>query len=155
MYLHRSARPRGSAPDAPRPLDWASRLEILGTGNQPVKETRAFRVTLRAQDTDQPSPRYPASIGAIIQVRPSIVGGVWLPTRAFDHAWAMATSGQLRYLHLSFTTPKRSTAFIMSASFSNTSDDDEEEAGIPDDGAREEGSPLSEGRLPGSLPEAS
>jgi hypothetical protein len=122
VHLHRRTA-RGSQQPY---LNCNSWLAIRGVADEPVLDVRAYVVSLQADDDEKPWPAYPAAVGGIMQVRPCIRGVVSLPTRAFERAWALASSGQLRYTHLSFTTPKRGAAFIVSASFSNASETEEE-----------------------------
>ena len=74
---------------------------------QPGRRRKPLPVALRADDTEEPWSACSAAVGVVAQVQPLIQAAVSLPTRAFEHAWALAASGQLRYSHLSFTTPKR------------------------------------------------
>jgi len=133
VFLSRG-KPRG----LPHRLNCGSTLMLRGTGDEPVRDVQAFTVSLHVQDTEDPQWTDPLTIGAIIQVRPSVRAVVWVPMRAFDHVWALAVSGRLRYCHLGFTAPKRGAAVVVSATFSNGSEDEE-----PPDAGGQPGRPTS------------
>jgi hypothetical protein len=71
-------------------------------------------------------------VGAIIQVRPQLRAVVAIPDADFDRLWLLAASGQLKFCHLAFTEPYRNSALVVSVSFSNQSEqDDEGPAAVP------------------------
>jgi hypothetical protein len=51
---------------------------LRGTGDEPVRDVQAFNVSLHVQDTEEPQWTNPLTIGAIIQVRPSVRAVVWI-----------------------------------------------------------------------------
>ena len=83
--------------------------------------------------TEEPGASVPPSIGAIIQVRPTLTAVVRVPVADFDRVWSMAISGHLNYVHVVFTEPDRRSALIVSVAFSNKSENDETESPGPPD----------------------
>ncbi len=73
---------------------------------------------------DRPSGGDNLSVGAISQCKPQMHAVVWLPREPFDRAWTLAGAGQLRYCWLAFTEPQRGGARIVSASFTNESEEE-------------------------------
>jgi hypothetical protein len=103
----------------PSRLSCDSWLELRGSGDEPIREVGEFRVHLHIDDLEQARSGGLLAIGHILQTRPHVHALVRLPRAAFDHVWAMATSGQLRYCYLVFSEPKRGSAPIVSTYFSN------------------------------------
>lgn len=120
MYRHRR---RG----VPITLECTSHLRVRGTAGEPLRDVRSFEVSVYRQDEDRLSPMNSSAIGAITQVRPHVGGGIWIPTEHYEHIWAMANAGTLRYCSLAFTQPKRGSALVVNASFSNENECEDED----------------------------
>jgi hypothetical protein len=65
----------------------------------------------------------PHSIGSLIQIRPMLHAVVGIPKTDYERVWILATSGQLKYVRVAFTEPRRNSALVVSAQFSNKSED--------------------------------
>jgi len=88
-------------------------LELRGTLDEPVKGVRDVILSLYPRDKMEV-----ASAGAIIGMKPMEVVLTWTHTE-FDRVWALALSGQMKFAHLYFTTPRYRTGLVVSASFSS------------------------------------
>jgi hypothetical protein len=116
----RADKPRGLPPRR-YCQDW---LEFHGESDEALKEVRRFVVSVRVVDQDEPGPAQPPSVGAIIQIHPAVDAVIGLAAASFDRLWALAVLGQLRYCWLAFTKPRHRSALIVSARFSQDSEDD-------------------------------
>lgn len=94
-------------------------IELWGEADEPLRDICEFGVSVHESDREEPGTSVPPSVGAIIQIKPTIQAVVQLASSGFDRAWMLAVSGQLRYCYLAFTRPVRRSALIVSASFSN------------------------------------
>lgn len=103
----------------PSRLSCDSWLELRGSGDEPVQQVREFSVSLHIDDLEQRRSVDAPAIGHVLQTRPHVQAVIGLPRAAFDHVWALAIAGQLRYCYLVFTEPKRGSAPIGSTYFSN------------------------------------
>jgi len=52
---------------------------------------------------------------------------VGIPETDFNRVWSLAVSGELKYVRVAFTEPYRNSALVVSAQFSNRSEDYEPE----------------------------
>ncbi len=111
----RAHKPRGSPPT----FEGGPWLQIRGTADEAVGNVNDVTISLHLDESDEPGPVQPPSVGAIIQIRPHIHAVVGLPAADFDRVWALAMSRQLGYCWLAFTEPYRGSAHIINISFSN------------------------------------
>jgi hypothetical protein len=98
-------------------------LALAGKMDEALRNIRDAIVRVHVDESREPGPARPASVGAIVQVRPEITAVVGLPQSEFDRVWTFVISGQLKYVRLVFTTPRHGTALIVAASFSNLPDE--------------------------------
>lgn len=116
MHVSRIAvKSRGSPPT----FEGGPWLEIRGGTAEPIRDIQEIVVSVNVDAREEPGPSNPPSVGAIIQLHPQVHAVVGLPPADFASAWAMATSGQLRYCWMAFTRPHRRSALVVSVSFSN------------------------------------
>ena len=71
------------------------------------------------RDVMEAGPARPASVGAIINVRPEVNAVVPFRAADFPEVWALALSGQLKYGYVTFAKPHYGRAFVINVSFSN------------------------------------
>jgi hypothetical protein len=94
-------------------------LELRGTLEEPVKGVHNAVISLYPEDKLQVGTARPASVGAIIAMRPRMdIVMRWSHTE-FDRVWALALFGRLSDGHLCFTMPQYNKGLVVSASFSN------------------------------------
>jgi hypothetical protein len=100
-------------------IDSQSWLELRGMATEPVRDVTGVRISLYARDDLQVGTARPASVGAVIGIRPEFSIVLPLPQVDFDRIWALAVGGHLKYAHLCFTKPRYNHGLVVSASFTN------------------------------------
>jgi hypothetical protein len=108
----------------PSRFDNASYLELIGDADEPLGDVRRFSVQVNVEDMKEPGPSVPPATGAFVQLKPEAVAVVSVDSRSFDRLWALATANLLRHCRLAFTRPHRRSSLIVSASFSDRSEED-------------------------------
>jgi hypothetical protein len=68
-------------------------IELTGTINEPVRETRDVEIVLYADDDPTLGTGPPAWIGLVERTRPKLRASVFVAHRDFDRAWSMASHG--------------------------------------------------------------
>jgi hypothetical protein len=106
---------RGEEPD----VESGPWLELLGTLNEPVKGVTQVRISLYPREPVVIGSARPASIGAIIGLKPEMSVVISWSEREFDRLWSMALAGHLKFAYLHFTMPRYGTGLVVSASFGN------------------------------------
>ncbi len=94
-------------------------LELRGTLEEPVKGVQDVAISAYPRDKLEIGTARPASVGAIIGMRPRMEVVLTWSHMEFDRLWGLALSGQLTFAHLYFTEPKHNKGLVVSASFSN------------------------------------
>ena len=119
VRLHASER-RGEDPV----IESRPWLELRGTMAEPIRDVRDVMISLfPREDATNVGTARPASVGALIQVRPELSFVITWPPADFDRVWALALSGRLTHARLSFTKPYRGSALVVGASFSNEAEE--------------------------------
>jgi hypothetical protein len=85
---------------------------------------RRFSVQVNVEALKEPGASVPPATGAFAQLKPQAVAVVSLDSMSFDRLWALATVNLLRHCRLAFTRPHRGSSLIVSASFSDRSEQD-------------------------------
>ena len=91
--------------------------------NEPVRDVRDVVISVHVEDRTEPGPARPASVGAIVHVRPHLSVVVGFPHLDFDRVWSLALLGHFKCAHLLFTNPHYNTALVVSVSFSTEPDE--------------------------------
>ena len=107
--------PKGEEPY----IDSQPWLELDGTMDEPVRNVRDVVMNMYPKDKLEVGTARPASVGAIVQMRPHLSVVVTFPQTNFDRVWTLALGGRLKYGHLYFTKPHYNTALVVSMSLSN------------------------------------
>lgn len=94
-------------------------LELRGEFPDPVKKVSDFILTVFGKSELAPEVAAIPSIGSIISMRGSMQAVVELEDREFQLVMAMATTGKLTAVHLSFQEPRYGSGLIESCSFSS------------------------------------
>lgn len=94
-------------------------LELLGKASEPIPDVTEVRISMYPSEPVHVGTARPASVGAIIQVKPELSVVLTWSHVEFDRAWALALAGQLKFAHLYFTRPHYNSGLVVSASFSN------------------------------------
>ena len=94
-------------------------LELSGTATEVIKDVADVRLSLYPDDDLRVGTARPASVGAILSVRPELHAVLAWPQREFDRLWGLAVGGHLKYASLSFTKPRYGSALVVNASFGN------------------------------------
>lgn len=98
-------------------------LDLHGELQEPVKTVKPFKLTVFAEAEPAPGAGDIPSVGSIISMRGEMDAVVQLAPVEFQLLMAMATSGRLRSVHLSFQEPRYGSALIASFSFSSRDPD--------------------------------
>jgi len=94
-------------------------LELRGILEEPVKGTTEIRISNCPREPLIVGTARPASVGAIIGMKPEMsIVLTWSHTE-FDRLWTLALSGQLKFAHFYFTAPRYGSGLVVNASFSN------------------------------------
>ena len=93
-------------------------LNITGEFIAAVRGVTGFILRIYPKPDPQPGDAAIASIGIWISTKPTFDGAVYLSYREFDLLLAMAQSGRLVSVHLSFQEPYYGRSLIASVSFS-------------------------------------
>ena len=81
-------------------------LELRGSLDAPVKEVSDELISMFPEDEVRLGTRQPASVGAVIALRPEISVVLTWEHREFDRLWTLALSARLGCAYLCFTTPR-------------------------------------------------
>ena len=117
----RAEKPR-SEPPRIESRPW---LVVSGEIEEPVRDVRQVKISVHVEATTDPRTTEPTSVGWIIGLKPCMHAVVDVSVADFAYVWSLAVSGHLRYCRLAFTEPVRGSAPIVTAQFSNRSEDDE------------------------------
>lgn len=91
-------------------------LIFRGTLDEAVKNVSKVQFTLHDEEHPEPGPAKPASVGAVVQMRPHMTVSVKVPAVEFDRLWTAATL--IRHASFRFTKPHYGTALVTSLMFS-------------------------------------
>ena len=100
-------------------------LQLKGEFLAPVKNITGFQLTAFPYKTPSVGNAEMPSVGSIIATKPLIDAVVTLSEQEFQVLFALATSGRLASLHLSFQEPRYGSALIASCSFSSQPPEEE------------------------------
>jgi hypothetical protein len=95
----RAARERGQEPE----VRSSGALELVGTMDEPVRDTREIEVAVYADDAAKLGAGPPPWIGFIETVRPVVRAVVFVSHRDFDRLWMLALSGLLKHVRLAIS----------------------------------------------------
>ena len=95
------------------------RLELTGTMNEPVRETRDVEIFVYS--TDEPSAgKDPIPwVGLVHGLKPKLRPTFFFSNEEFDRLWSLAAAGLLRHAHMVVTPPRYQHAYVVSVSFSS------------------------------------
>ena len=91
-----AAQERGAEPR----LSSTARIELTGTMDEPIRDTRDIEIVLYAADDPKPGRDPTPWIGLVHGIRPVMHAAIFMPHRDFDRVWFLALSGLLRHAHL-------------------------------------------------------
>ena len=94
-------------------------LELRGTLEEPAKGVSEVRISNYPREPVVVGTARPASVGAIIGMRPEMSVVITWSNMEFDRLWNFALSGHLKFMHMLFTKPHYKTGLVVSVSFSN------------------------------------
>ena len=109
-----TAQERGAEPQ----LSSTSRIELTGTMDEPIRDTRDIEIVLYAADDPKPGRDPTPWIGLVHGIRPVMRAAIFIPYRDFDRLWSLALSGLLKHAHLFLTPPRYQSAYVLNISFS-------------------------------------
>ena len=92
-------------------------LSFRGTLDEPVKNVSDVQFTIHGEEHPEPGPAKPASIGAVVGMRPHMTVFVKVPAAEFDRLWTAAAL--IKHAYFLFTKPHYGTALVTSAMFSS------------------------------------
>lgn len=92
-------------------------LIFRGTLDEPVKKMSDVQFTIHGEEHPEPGPAKPASVGAVVQMRPHVTVAVKVPAVEFDRLWTAAAL--IKHAHFWFTKPHYGTALVTSVMFSS------------------------------------
>jgi hypothetical protein len=110
-----AAHRRGEEPE----IESQPWLELRGTLEEPVKGVTNVRISNYPREPSTIGTARPASVGAIIGMKPEMSIVLTWSHVEFDRLWAMALSGHVKFVHLYFTKPHYNSGLVVSASFSS------------------------------------
>ena len=88
--------------------------------NEPVRAVRDIVIHVRVTGRfPEVGTARPPSVGAVIQVRPSLSVVVALTPAEFDRVWSLAVASQLKHAYLALTKPRYRSALVTNVLFSN------------------------------------
>lgn len=99
-------------------IEGTASLDLTGTLNEPVRDTRDVEIAVYATDRMQAGKGPPAWIGSINGFRPAMRLVSFIPHRDFDRLWAFAMTGLLKHAYVVFPKPRYHSAFVLNLSFS-------------------------------------
>ena len=109
-----AAQERGNEPQ----LSSTSRIELTGTMDEPIRDTRDIEIVLYAADDPKPGRDPTPWIGLVHGIRPVMRAAIFIPHRDFDRVWSLALSGLLKHAHMFLTPPRYQSAYVLNISFS-------------------------------------
>jgi hypothetical protein len=92
-------------------------LIFRGTLDEPVNKVSDVRFTIHGEEHPEPGPARPASVGAVVHMRPHMTVVVRVPAAEFDRLWTAASL--IRHAHFLFTKPHYGMALVTSVMFSS------------------------------------
>jgi hypothetical protein len=102
-------------------------LHVEGRLEEPIRDVSSMAITVHPESEWHRGTLGPPSVGGIISFTPQIQCVVGIPDDAFDRVWLLATASQLKFCHVAFTERERRHAFVVSVSFSNKSEYEEDD----------------------------
>ena len=99
-------------------LSSTARIELTGTMDEPVRDTREVEIVLYAADDPKPGRDPTPRIGLVHGVRPVMRAAIFIPHRDFDRLWSLALSRLLKHAHMFLTPPRYQSAYVLNISFS-------------------------------------
>lgn len=94
-------------------------LELRGQFEEPVKGVSRLHISNYPREPLTVGSARPASVGAIVGMKPEMVVVLTWSNADFDRLWAMALAGRIGFVHLVFTKPQYNSGLVTSASFSS------------------------------------
>ena len=92
-------------------------LIFRGTLDEPVKNVREVQFTIHGEEHPEPRPAKPASVGAVVHMRPHMTVAMTVPAAEFDRLWTAAAL--IKHAYFRLTKPHYGTALVTSAMFSS------------------------------------
>jgi hypothetical protein len=105
---------RGAEPQ----LSSTARIELTGTMDEPIRDTREVEIVLYAADDPKPGRDPMPWIGLVHGIRPVMRAAIFIPHRDFDRLWSLGLSGLLKHAHMFLTPPRYQSAYVLNISFS-------------------------------------
>jgi hypothetical protein len=94
------------------------RIELTGTTDELVRDTRTVEITVYAADDPKPGSSLTPWIGLAHGVRPVMRPAIFFSHRDFDCLWSLALSGLLKHAYMVLTPPRYQSAYVLNISFS-------------------------------------
>ena len=94
------------------------RLELTGTLDEPVRDTRDVEIALYSADENKLGTDPTPWIGLVHGLRPVLRPAIFIAHRDFDRVWSLALSGLLKHAYMVMTSPRYQSAHVVSISFS-------------------------------------
>jgi hypothetical protein len=109
-----AAQEKGAEPH----ISSTARIELTGTMDQPIRDTRDVEIVLYAADDPKPGSGPTPWIGLVHGVRPVMHAAIFIPHRDFDRVWSLGLSGLLKHARIVLTPPRYHSADVLNISFS-------------------------------------
>jgi len=109
-----AAKERGEEPR----VNSTGRIELTGTMDEPIRDTRDVEIVLYAADDPKPGSNPMPWIGLVHGVRPVMRPAVFISHRDFDRVWALALSRMLKHAYMVLTRPRYQSAYVLNISLS-------------------------------------
>lgn len=84
-----AAQERGAEPH----LSSTARIELTGTMDEHIRETRDIEIVLYAADDPKPGSDPMPWIGLVHGIRPAMQAAIFIPHRDFDRLWSLGSRG--------------------------------------------------------------
>jgi hypothetical protein len=89
------------------------RVELTGTMDEPVRDTRDVEITVYVADDPKPGSSPVPWIGLVYGIRPVMRPAIFVSHRDFDRVWTLALSGLLKHTYMVLKPPRYQSAYVV------------------------------------------
>jgi hypothetical protein len=122
---------RGEGPKTARRRESSQYMIVEGELTEPLGGVTSFLLQLWPDPDTSVGTREIASVGSVIQVKPTIQVAASLTPDEFHSVFLLASSGKLRSVYMAVQEPRYGRALVASFSFSSRPPEIEEASSLP------------------------
>lgn len=105
-----------------------ARVELTGTMDEPIRDTREVEIVVYPKDDPRPGKDPVPWIGLIHGIKPVMRPAIFVSHADSNRVWTLALSGMLKHAYMVLTPPRYQTAFVVHIAFSTHAEELKSEA---------------------------